>query len=381
MAKKILIDARMYGLEHSGIGRYLINLINELQKLDKKNNYTILLEKKYYKTLKLSKNFRKKLVNVKHYTLLEQKNLPKIIKQNNPDLVHFPHFNIPLFWKGKFVVTIHDLSMHRQGKEATTLSIPKYLLKKIPYRMVFKKAVKESEKILVPSKTVKKEIVDYYKVDEEKITVTYEGLDRNITDPKTSIGAQRTLEKFKLKPQQYFFYAGSVYPHKNIRRAVEAIALLNQQSGSKILFAIASSRSVFTNRLEKEVKKINAEKFVKFLGYVLDDELGILLNNAIAFVYPSLSEGFGLQGLESIASGTLVLASGIPVFREVYKDSVLYFNPFDFSSISKSMEEVIHFKPEERKEMINKGQQFIKRYSWSKMARQTFEVYKEAIQL
>jgi hypothetical protein len=120
---KILIDARMYGLENAGIGRYALNLINQLTQLDDKNDYILLLRKKYFDDLTLPKNFKKVLADFRHYSFAEQLMLPKIIANEKPDLVHFLHFNVPVWFTGKFVVTIHDLLMHKQkGLEATTLN-------------------------------------------------------------------------------------------------------------------------------------------------------------------------------------------------------------------------------------------------------------------
>ncbi len=378
---KILIDARLYGLEHAGIGRYLVNLVNELQKIDQNNRYILLLRKKYFRRLVLSKNWKKILADFGHYTIKEQIRLPKILNNQKSDLVHFPHLNICVFWQGKFVVTLHDMTMHRQGTAATTLSLPIYYLKRVPYKYIFRKAVTDSRKIIVPSKAVKKDLVDYFGVDEQKIVVTYEGLDPSILKKTSLLSDQTVLTKYNLRDQKYFFYVGNAYPHKNLDRVVEAISLINKKADKKIIFAIASSRNVFTQRLERKIQQYRAKEFVKLLGFVPDGDLGVLFKNSIAFIYPSLSEGFGLPGLESIAAGTIVLASDIPVFKEVYKDNVLYFNPFDFTSIEQSMRDVLNMSTKDREKLIKKGQKFTKRYSWTKMAKQTLEVYKEAVRV
>lgn len=172
---KILIDARLYGLENAGLGRYTINLVSELAKIDSQNQYIILLRKKYFDKIILPSNWKKVLVDIRHYSLLEQIFLPRIIKKESPDLVHFVHFNVPLFFKGRFVVTIHDMLMHKfAGLSASTLPAPLYWLKQFFYRIVFRKAVFSSQKIIVPSKAVKRELLDYFRVSEEKIKVVYE---------------------------------------------------------------------------------------------------------------------------------------------------------------------------------------------------------------
>lgn len=374
---KIAIDARLYGMENAGLGRYVINLISNLEAVDEKNDYFVLLRKKYFESLTFPPKWKKVLADFRHYSFREQKELPKILENIRPNLVHFPHFNAPFFYKGKFVVTIHDILMHKQkGLEATTLNPFLYYVKRLAYKTVFRHAVAKSVKVIVPSKSVKKEVVDYYKIPSSKVIVTYEGFDEKI-----SVGDKnKVLSKFKLTPP-YFLYAGNAYPHKNLSRLIEAVLAVNRGREEKISLAIASSRNVFTDRLEKLIKKLDAEGVVKLLGFVSDGELGTLYANSLAFAFPSLSEGFGLPGLEAMSAGTLLLASDIPVLREIYKKSAIYFNPYDFTSIARVMEEAIDMEPVRRKELIEKAGEFAKRYSWDKMARQTLKVYEDSYRL
>jgi len=169
----------------------------------------------------------------------------------------------------------------------------------------------------------------------------------------------------------YFIYVGNAYPHKNLERAIEAIV------ACEVNFAIVSSRGVFAERLEKLIKKHNAEKFVKLLGFVPDKELKTLYKGAEGFIFPSLYEGFGLPGLEAMNAGTIVLASNIPVFREIYKDKVIYFNPLDYASIERSIGDVLVMDKEKRKRIIAEGRGFVKNYSWPSMAKKTLGVYSE----
>ena len=373
---RILIDGRIWGLENAGLGRYTRNLVEELGKIDKKNEYLLLLRKKYFDKLSLPNNWTPLLADFRHYSLIEQIKLPGLISSYKPDLVHFLHFNVPYFYKGPFVVTIHDILMHKQkGLEATTLSAPPYLIKRLGYDTIFKKAVVNSQKVIVPSHVVKNEVVDYYQIDPGKVSVTYEGLDERVLQKEDG---KKVMAKYQID-SSYFLYAGNAYPHKNLKRVIEAIILLNKESDKKVLLVVATSRGIFEKRLKIETEKIGATDYVRLLGYVPDSDLGVLYENSLAFVFSSLSEGFGLPGLEALASGTVLIASDIPVFREVYKESAFYFNPYDFSSIEKAMQDVIRMKDEQRKEAIDKGKEFAKRYSWSKMAEETLDVYKETV--
>lgn len=362
---KILIDGRFYGLENAGIGRYAINLISELCKIDSKNEYVLLLRKKYFDSLTLPRNWKKVLADIDHYSFEEQIKLPAIIKAQKPDLVHFLHFNVPVFYKDKYIVTIHDLLMHTQkGLTATTLPAPLYLVKRVGYRTVFDAAVRNSKLIIVPSKTIKSELQDFYNIEDKKIAVTYEGLDKKIEESKLKID----------KP--YFLYTGNAYPHKNLDNLIKAVKLLNTKYNQSVNLAISSARNIFTQRLEKSIKKQNAEKYVKLLGFVPDEKLGYLYKNSVAFIFPSLSEGFGLPGLEAISSGTLLIASDIKVFNEIYGESALYFDPRNIESMASAMQKVLTMNKPERDKKIKSAQKFVKKYSWAKMARETLSIYK-----
>jgi glycosyltransferase involved in cell wall biosynthesis len=184
---------------------------------------------------------------------------------------------------------------------------------------------------------------------------------------------------------RYFFYTGNAYPHKNLPRLIEAVTLLNKQSlasqspgkngAEEIHLKIASSRNIFTERLKKVIKRLGAEKYVELLGFVPDSQMPDLYKNSLALTFPSLSEGFGLPGVEAMEAGTLVLASDIPVFREIYGNAAIYFNPLDFTSIEKSMRNILEMEEGERKEKIAYAQKFAKRYSAAKMAKETLKIY------
>lgn len=170
----------------------------------------------------------------------------------------------------------------------------------------------------------------------------------------------------------YFIYTGNAYPHKNLERLIEAIVLMNGK------LKIVSARSAFLERLEQVVKNKNANKNIEILGFVEDGKLEKLYSEASAFVFPTLEEGFGLPPMEAINAGTLAVVSDIPVLKEVYGDSVFYFDPKNVNSIKNSLEKVLKLGSIERKLKIKKSQEFLKKYSWLKMAKETLKIYNSA---
>lgn len=151
-----------------------MELVENLAKIDRQNEYIIFLRKDKINKVTLPGNFRKVEAEFGHFSFTEQIKLPSMISKYKPDLVHFPFFNVPVFYFGKFVVTVHDLIMHRRGRDASTRDFPIYFIWKLGYHIAFAKAVYGSSKIIVPSKAIKTEIMVYYHINGDKIYVTYE---------------------------------------------------------------------------------------------------------------------------------------------------------------------------------------------------------------
>src|SRR5258708_3040506 len=197
---RIGIDARLY--IESGIGRYIRNLLINLQKIDKKNEYIVFILKKDFKDLKFEDNFHKVEINIPWYSFVEQIKFPALLNKYNLDLVHFPHFNIPIFYNGKFIVTIHNLIHHHFSiRKVTTHASLNYLIKKLGYRLAFKIALNRSKKIIAPSNFVKQQLVDEWKISSSKIEVTYEGVEDKLFDLSKKIDEKEiksVLEKLNV---------------------------------------------------------------------------------------------------------------------------------------------------------------------------------------
>jgi glycosyltransferase involved in cell wall biosynthesis len=371
---RIAIDARLYGLENAGIGRYVMNLINQIEKLDKENKYFILLRKKYFNQLEFkNKNFKKILVDYPHYSLKEQIFLPLQLIKIKPDLAHFPHFNVPIFWWGKYVVTIHDLIKHlSRGVQTTTRQPIFYWFKYLNYKILVWLAVKRATKIITPSNYWKEELIRRYHLPREKVIVTYEGVDKKFSIFNFQFSKRKILEKYKIKTP-FIIYTGSLYPHKNVEVLIKAVKKLNKKI--RLYLVIVCARNIFYHRFLKKVEKLEVKDYVNFVGFVPDEKLVTLYQQAEAFVFPSLIEGFGLPGLEAMACGLPVLASDIPVFREIYKDAVIYFDPFCSDDLAEKIKKILKNK-KLKEELKLKAKKLISFYSWEKMARKTIKIYR-----
>ncbi len=360
---RIGIDARLWS--ETGVGRYIRALVEYLPQLDSKNEYVIFLREREYADLELpNEKWQKKLANVSWHSLEEQLKLPEIYAQAHLDLVHIPYFSVPIFIRTPYVVTIHDLTIsHFPTGLASTKSSFNYWFKYVGYRAVLGQAVRKARKIITVSEAVKKQIRHDFNLPTTKIAVTYESGEletgKATADPKM--------------PQKYLLYVGNAYPHKNLSLLIEAFFELRQKFTDLSLVLIGKD-DFFYQRLQKQVKGLGLEKQVLFPGSVANGELINWYKRALALVFPSLAEGFGIPGLEAMSLGCPVAASDLVVFREIYAEAVLYFDPKRASSIKDTVDQLIGDE-ELRRKLITAGKMQAKKYTWEKMTAETIKIY------
>lgn len=360
---KIGIDSRMY--KESGVGRYIRNLLINLQKLDKNNQYFIFLLKDTYDTLEYHNNFTKVLASFHWYGVSEQIKFPKLLTKLNLDLMHFPHFNVPFFYQGKFVVTIHDLiHQHFQMRRATTLDPITYKIKQLGYKLVFKNAISKAVKILVPSNYVKGLLVRQWGINGNEVVVTHEAVDDKIV----AIANSLSQKKLKIK-SPYIFYVGNAHPHKNIEGLIRVFRDLREKY-PHLQLVLTGYDHYFWQKVMKEYQYQD----IIYTGQVSDEELAALYKNARLFVMPSFEEGFGMPLLEAMAGGCPVVSSNAGSLPEVGGDAALYFDPADMRDMGDKIGRVLTDNSL-RNNLIKKGKQRVKVFSWEKLARQTLEVY------
>ncbi|OGD63305.1 hypothetical protein A2160_02310 [Candidatus Beckwithbacteria bacterium RBG_13_42_9] len=386
---KIGIDCRFWGIIHTGLGRYTKELILAIIKVLEKENWkinnslvslTLFFQKENWQNdIYLSNKCKIIKIEAPHYSLKEQLKFGRIIDQEKLDLVHFTHFNVPFFLKTPFVVTIHDLIKHFfRGQSVTTRFLPIYWLKYWGYRIVIDKAIKKSKYIFTPSKFVANQLKDYYSTSTAKIRVTYEGVaDVYKNNNRTATGADEVLNRYQLK-RPFFIYTGNAYSFKNLTTLLKAIKAINHKT-QKITLLIACGRSIFWERLSRQVKEYNLEKMVVLPGLVSDNDLRILYRQAVAFVNPSLMEGFGLPGLEAMASGCPVIAAKAGSLPEIYAEGAIFFEAQNILELAQKIMETLHLSPAGRKRLIDNGIKQAQKYSWEKTARETILVYKKIL--
>jgi glycosyltransferase involved in cell wall biosynthesis len=369
---RIGIDARFYGLIGKGIGRYLENLIANLEKIDQENDYFIFLRKENFDLYKpTNPKFHKVLANYPWYSFREQFSLLKLLRNYKLDLIHFPHFNVPIFYDGKFVVTIHDLIHLNFNLRTTTRFFSFYLFKFLILRILISKVIKRATKILTVSDFTKNEILKHFKIDPQKIIVTYEGVNL-----KKELKSEK-FKNLKLENKNYLLYVGNAFPHKNLERLFEVFKIISLKYQNLYLILVGEINH-FYKRLERFAKKLKIENKVIFTDKINDEELKNLYQNALAYVCPSLMEGFGLPGLEAMAYNCPVVSSNAGSLPEIYDKAALYFDPKNIEDMTEKIEKII-LNQNLRENLKKLGLERVKNFSWEKCARETFNVYKEIL--
>lgn len=372
---KIGVDCRLWS--ETGVGRYMRNLISNLVQIDKKNEYVLFAKSEDEKTIRsvVSGQWSVVRTDIPWHGLSEQLRFPGILNKQNLDLMHFPYFSVPLFYNKPYVVTVHDLIINRfnTGK-ASTLPYPIYFAKRVGYNAVLSNAVRKSKKIIVPSNAVKIDLLHTYKnIDANKVEVTHEG------------GFEEKLKvqssKFKVVEGRYLLRVGNFYPHKNVERLLLAFRDFIYESfeNHTVKLVLVGKKDYFFKRIEREIEALNIGRNVVFFENAPDESLVSLYEKATATIVPSLMEGFSLTAIEAMSCGVPVIASDIPVHREICGSAAIYCDPMDVADIKHKINFAYSLSEQSRKELVDQGKKQAKKFSWRKMADQTLKIYNSSI--
>jgi glycosyltransferase involved in cell wall biosynthesis len=359
----IAIDARII---NSSTGRYVERLLHYLEEIDGENDYTVLVRDKdetYWTPTK--DNFRVRVADFDNYSWAEQTEFKKFLDNLAPDLVHFCMPQQPVWYKGKSVTTIHDLTLlNTYNSDKNWLM---YHFKQFVGRFVFKRVARKSEMVITPSQYTKDSVVSFANIPRDKVIATPEGAESP---------ADTELSPYEIPFKKFIMYVGQQPDYKNIRRLGDAHQKL-LSAHPDLGLVLVGKKAADTLANEAYFEK-NGYKNIHFTGFIPDEQRDWLMAHATAYVFPSLMEGFGLPGLEAMAAGSPVVSSNATCLPEVYGDAAHYFDPTDTEDMARAIGEVIDDE-QLRNKLIEAGKKQIKKYSWRRMARQTHEVYMNAL--
>jgi len=357
--------SRALAKNKTGIGWYSFYLIKALQEIAKDRNDLkfVLYSNQPLSLLSLKEketplNWQIRFLSWPWRFFWTQIRLSLEMMKNPPDVLFVPAHSLPLFCPKFNVLTIHDLGFERfpylySRKERASLQFS--------YRL----GAQRAQKIIVPSLFTKKELINFYNINPDKIIFIPLGYDKNIFCQGDDFlkNDQAVLARYKIN-FPYFLYVGRINKKKNISLLISAFEKFIKKSSLPFKLILISSDNISLGQ---------NNSFLLKLPYLSHKEIASFYRRSEAFIFPSLYEGFGLPLLEAMACGTPVIASRIPAFLEIGKDAPLYFSPHNQDELIFCLYKIIN-EPELRKKIISRGFEISDAYSWRKCAQQTLKI-------
>lgn len=360
--KHIVIDAR---IRRASTGRPVDRLLEYLQDMDTPYKFTVIVAKgddwqpKNRKFSVVESRF-----GIFSFNPLQQILYAWQLYRLKPDLVHFTITGQqPLFYFGKQITFTHDLTMLKYVRPGR---IPRWLhrVRMQGYRLLLWSAHHRAKKIIVPTEYVRDAVLKYHLFTQRKVVVALEAAEPEIAGDAESVEGVR-------KP--FIMHVGSPFPHKNIRRLIKAFEKLREKNPDLSL-VLAGKKEYHFLKLMLWAKGRDSYDSIHFTGFIPDSQLKWLYENAEAYVLPSLSEGFGLPGLEAMVHGCPLVSSNATCLPEVYGDAAQYFNPRDVKDMATAISRVISGE-KTREKLTAAGKKQVKKYSWKRFTEENTAVY------
>ena len=375
---KIGIDAHCLEEPRTGVGRYLINILEKaaLTPHLKSNLQFYLYFKKQIPLDKILNNpiFTKRVLNLPgnrssfsiYFLLL----LPWHLKKDRVDLAFFPSYMIPISYFGKSVITIHDLAYEAHPE----LFALRY---RIPYRVFSRYGCYLAKKILAVSNFAKEEIIKYYHTDPDKIIVTYLGIDQKFKVIDNQGSLNQIKSKYQIK-DKFIFYLGQIFNRRHVYESMMAFEKIAGQFKDYQFLIVGKNRTSPFIDIERAVKLINQKlkrQAILRQQYVPEEDLVLLYNAAYLSFYLSDYEGFGLPPLEAMACATPVITSNLTALKETAGPAaILIENPKNIDEIAQAIKKTLTDQAYYHA-LVKNGLERVKFFSWQKCAETTFNSF------
>jgi glycosyltransferase involved in cell wall biosynthesis len=366
---KIAFDLRR--IKNPGIGRYMKCLVEAVVPQATEHEYLLIMPPDGHDELEvMGPAIEKVASSLKYYSIHEQLALPGFLRRNRVDLLHSPHFNVPLLSPCPTVVTIHDVIYLACKEDLGSFVGRSY------YRAMMAASVRLAKRIITDSDYSRRDIVELLNGDPDKIDVIYPGVDEHFQKVSDRGIITSTIAKYGISAP-YILYTGIYKPRKNHAGLVRAFQLFGQQ-GQNAELVIAGPTAEGEQELKRLASELGVAAKVKFTGFVDDADLPALYSGARLYACASLYEGFGFTILEAMACGVPVVSSQATSLPEVAGDAALLADASNPEEFSQAL--VAAFSQDGlRADLIEKGFRNCQRFQWQEAARQTRAVYAKAL--
>ncbi len=368
---RIGIDATAVPARRTGAGNYIFNLVKALTRVDQRNEYVVFAQPAFAEQLgPTPANMR---VDVRTFgsraqrLLWEQATLPRLVSRLTLDLLHSPHYTMPLGLRTRSVVTFCDMTFVLYPE----LHEP---VKRVFFPAIMRWSARRADRLIAISESTGHDLARLWQVPAGRITTIPLAADPKFNAPEEADVAGITA-RYGLAGRGYILYVGVLEPRKNVDRLVEAFAAIAAQVPDVDL-AIAGGRGWMYDAIFAQVARTGLSERVKFLGHITQEELPALYAGARAFAYPSQYEGFGIPVLEAMLCGTPVVTTNVSSMPEVVGDSALLVHPDDTPGLAAALLRVLQDR-ELAGELVRRGRAQGRRFSWDRSARETVAVYRE----
>jgi glycosyltransferase involved in cell wall biosynthesis len=367
---RIGIDARLVYYSQAGIGQYILHLVNGLAEIDQETEYVLLQSRKDDTTILEQPNFRRVSLWTPSHHRLERYSLNVELMRLGLDVLHSPDFIPPHRPSCKSVITVHDLAF---------ILYPHFLTKESArYYGHIDQAVRWTDHIISVSESTKRDTIQHLGVPEDKITVVYEAANPIFRPIDRELARSQVRDRHGIDGP-FILFVSTIEPRKNVPTLLRGLWQLLECYKEDVRLVLAGGKGWLYEDAFAVVDELALGDRAHFVGRVSSDDLLHLYNAAEMLAHPAFYEGFGLPPLEAMACGLPVIVSNVASLPEVVGDAGLLIDPHDVDELTVGMWRILN-DDELRGEMRDKGLRQAARFSWTRAARETLEIYRQVFE-